>query len=280
MRKIYTIARILFVLLVLASTLESSWRGGSKVITISSIKEAKVYFNRAGRKTLIIFDVDSTLTTVSDPDLRRQSIQHHHAIYDELVSPLTPNQKRIFNHLLVMESPSQLVEEDFPKLIRFVQKKGAWTLAFTAAKTGAIGVMPSFPEWRYQELKRLGIDFSEYYPKNILFTKLSDYGGDFPGIERGIVYSGHKCDKGEVLILVLEEISWVLNHIEEIIFIDDKEENVLLFAKVLNESYPHINFIGLVYNGIEAMLSPEVSASIFREKFSKLIEKTKEICPE
>lgn len=279
MKKIHAIVHLLCVLLVLINLLNCSSLGGCKIIAISSIKEAQAYFENADCGTLCIFDVDSTLTTPSDADLRRHAIRRHRAIYDELVSPLTPHQKRIFEHLLVMASPSILVEHEFPEIIYALQKKGVRTIAFTAAKTGSVGKMPSFPEWRYQELKRFGIDFSEIFPKSILFTKLRDYGKDHPGMEKGIVYSGCRCDKGEVLKIVLEDISWLFDDIQEIIFIDDKEENVRLFARVLNERCSGVNFIGFYYKGIEAMPSSEVSPIVFRQKISQLVEKTKEICP-
>lgn len=278
MKKIHAIVHRLCVLLVLINYSACSFLGEGKIIAISSIKEAQAYFENAGCGTLCVFDVDSTLTTPSDADLRRHAIRCHRAIYDELVSSLTPYQKRIFEHLLVMASPSKLVESSFPEVICSLQKKGVRTIAFTAAKTGAVGKVPSFPEWRYQELKRLGIDFSNDSSSNILFTQLEDYGKDHPGMEKGIVYSGCRCDKGEVLKIVLEDVSWLFDDVQEIIFIDDKEENVCLFARVLNERCPSVNFIGFYYKGMEAIPSSEVSPTVFRQKISRLVEETKEIC--
>jgi len=119
-------------------------------LSVTAINQAKLYLDNADETTLIVFDVDSTLTTPSDPYLRRRSIQQHKTIYDNMVFNLTKNQNRIFNHILVIQSFSQLVEDDWPIIIAELQRKKCKTLVLTAAETGALGsILKSFPEWRH-----------------------------------------------------------------------------------------------------------------------------------
>lgn len=245
------------------------------IITVNSVYEVKIHLDQANQDSLIFFDIDSTLTTPSDPYLRRHAIKRHKTIYDNLLTPLTPNQKRIFNHLLVIDSPSQLVEEDWPTIIKELQEREIKTLALTAAKTGPISsILPSFPNWRYSELERLGIHFSTAFPGTVLFKDLEDFGGDFPGIEKGIVYCGHQASKGDLLLHILSAIKFTP---ALIIFVDDKRENLESLSDAIQQSFPSLHFIGIHYTGMEQIENPLTEEHIFHKKFHTLTEKAKNI---
>lgn len=244
-------------------------------IAIESIQQAEFYFTEADQETLIIFDIDSTLTTPSDPNLRRQAIKKYKSIYNQHVLPLTKDQNRLFNHLLVSQSPSQLVEAPFPSIIKKLQERGIKTIALTASKTGNLGpILPSFPEWRYSELKRLGIDFSQIYPGKVLFKQLRDYGKDHPGMEKGIVYCGHQAKKGALLKLVLAQLNWIP---KKIIFVDDKLENLESLSQSIQEDFPSIYFIGIHYKGMESFPLEATDVTAFNAKISKLVKEAKSI---
>lgn len=264
-----------FFLALLMILTSSSATNNHLFIEVASIQEAEPYLLKNSSGTLIIFDIDSTLTTPTDAYLRRQAIQRHKHIYQHYVLPLTKNQKRIFNHLLVLQSPSQLVEEGVPILIRKIQDLGLKTLAFTASKIGPVGeVVPSFPEWRYKELQRLGINFSSTYPGKVLFQDLPDFGGDITGMEKGIVYCGHQVKKGDLLKHVLQQ----LKHIpEKIIFIDDKRENLESLALALKKDFPSITYLGIHYKGMDSLPTIKTEEAIFTQKIKSLVEQTKKI---
>ena len=111
----------------------------SEMVNVDSIKDAEKYFTLADEKTVILFDIDSTITTPSDPYWRRHAIQRHQQIYQKYVFGLTQGQMRILSHLIVVQSPSQLVENEWPKLINSLRKRGIKMLALTASKTGSLG---------------------------------------------------------------------------------------------------------------------------------------------
>lgn len=71
----------------------------SEMITVYSVKEMEPYFKNSNAETLIIFDVDSTLTTPTDPCLQRQTIKRYKDFYNSQYNSLTENEKRIFLHL-------------------------------------------------------------------------------------------------------------------------------------------------------------------------------------
>lgn len=245
-----------------------------QIVEITTLQQAKPYFSQATSNTLILFDVDSTLTTPSDPYLRRPAIKKNKAFYERIMRPLTENQKRIFSHVLVIQSPSQLLDKDWPVFIKRLQGKSK-TLAMTAAKTGPLGsLLDSFPEWRYQELKRLGIDFSKTFPGSLQFKHLSDFGNEHPGIEKGIIYCGQQTPKGHVLKSVLEELAFMP---ENIIFIDDKMHNIHSLSSAIKHHFPEMRFIGIQYKAMEILADPVVDTAIFEKKIHDIVKITKRI---
>lgn len=250
----------------------------SEIITIYSVAEAEPYLACADQQTLILFDIDYTLTTPTDPYWQLHAIQHHNQIFQKYVSALTPNQTRIFKHLFVLKGgSSQLVEKAWPQVIKNLQKRKVKTLALTASKTGAVGnLVFNFPYWRFCELYRLGIDFSSTFEEARIFDDLEDFGGDHPGIEKGIVCSGHKIPKGQLLSPIFETLKWM----PTTIIIDDKLENIISCKIVLESDFPSIKFIGIHYKGIEKFPVTVTDPSIFEEKLCALIKQTKILCPQ
>lgn len=244
-------------------------------IEVSSFHKAEPYLTGISQDTLVIFDIDSTMTTPEDIYLRRYAIKQHKDIYNKYVPILTKNQQRIFHHLLVLQSPSQLVEKGIPSLIQKIQKSGVKTLAWTSSKIDAVGtIVSSFPEWRYKELKRLGIDFFTTYPRKVVFKNFPDFGGDYTGMEKGIVYCGHQAEKGDLLKPVLQELRWIPNRI---IFIDDKYENLKSLADAIQKNFPSITYIGIHYKGMDSLPIVETDVTIFTQKIEKLVEETRSI---
>lgn len=247
------------------------------IITVFQIKEAQAYFDKADQKTLILIDIDSTLTTPSDAYLRRHAIKTHQDIFKKYVSALTKEQRRIFDHLLVLQSPSQLVESDFPPVVKELQQRGAKVLACTASKMGAVGhKVASFPEWRFQELKRLGLDFSGAFPGSVNFTSFKEDNGDFPGIEKGIIYCDHYTEKAAFFEEILQQLQIVP---QKVIVIDDKRNNIEPFLTIIKDSYPAIDFVGIEYQGMASLPISTTTASQFEEKISNIAKETIAICP-
>ena len=248
-----------------------------EIITINAIKEMSPYFEKADQDTLVIFDIDSTLTTPSNQYLQRQTIQRYKSLYKTFIDHLTENQYRIFLHLVIVDSPSMLVERETPLIIKSLQNKGIKILGYTGSKLGSLGKLSSFPDWRYNELKRLDIDFIKIFPGKVVFKEFKDLGGDPIGIEKGIVYSGYKHTKGSVLKSVLSELKWIP---KRIIAIDDKASNVRSILKAAKNIIPDINVIGCHYKGIEFIPKANTNIKNFEEKLAYLIKETQIICPE
>lgn len=248
----------------------------SQIKTINSIKELNAYLKQIDKNTLVLFDIDSTLTTPSDPYWQRQTIQRHSHIYKRYTSSLTENEFRIFNHLVVFQSLSQLVEPHWTEIIQDFSKRKIPTLAFTASSMGSIGTtIPSFACWRYHELKRLGIDFSATFPNTKIFEELEDLDNGHPGIERGIIYVGYKIKKGELLTHIFKALEKTPT---QIVVIDDKLENIISCKENIELYFPNVSFLGFHYKGVNFLPPTETRADEFKTNMEKVVQQTKIIC--
>jgi hypothetical protein len=270
------IINVMFSYIIIGNIVHAN-RPQSNIITVNSIKEIIPYFEKTNKNTLVIFDIDSTLTTPSNSYLQRQTIQRYKPIYDSFINRLTENQYRIFLHLVIVDSPSILVEKEIPLIIKKLQYKGVKTIGYTGSKLGDLGNLPSFPDWRYNELKRLGIDFVKIFPGKVIFKEFQDLGGGAIGMEKGIVYSGYHHSKGSVLHKVLNELNWIPR---KIIVIDDKEKNVVSFLHAIKNIIPEVNVIGFHYKGINFIPKANTDVKIFEKKLHHLIKETQIVCPE
>lgn len=248
----------------------------SNIITINQIAAAKKIFMDADADTLVIFDVDCVLTMPSDPILQSPTLFKYQAVYEKMRKDLTKDERHLLNHLLVMHSDSQLVELEFPDIIRELQKCNIKTIAMTAGKTGLVGKNDiCFPDWRYAELKQLGIDFSIIFPDKLYFTELADFNGDKPGIEHGIAYSaGNRNAKGDLLQYLFQAIQF---RPKRVLAIDDRLKNLLSFSETLANIVPTIGFVGLHYLGSNFVSTSEVKETDFIDLISTLIQQIKEL---
>lgn len=249
-----------------------------KIVIVHSITEATPHFEEVDERTVVFIDVDATLTIPSDPHLQPHIIRHHQSVYNEFVTGLSPDQSYYFNHLWCIESPSQLLDDEFPGIISALQARRAKVLAYTAAKTGGVGpFIDSFPEWRYQELKRLGIDFSKDFPGEVLFKDFSDFAGNCPGMHKGVVYSGQKLKKGDVVDPVIDALALECDPLK-VIVIDDRLDHIESIKDALRKRFSSLQFIGIHYRRLDRLSIVEIEIDIFRQKFSELVVKTKSIC--
>ncbi len=248
------------------------------IIEVTRVNQAKEYFDSANQDTLILCDIDSTLTTPSDPYWQRQAIQRHNEIYQKYVADFDKHQLCIFLHLITLQSPAQLLEKEWTIVIQKLQQRGIKIFGFTASKMTAIGKKVNrFSSWRHQELARFGIDFSMSFPGTYVFENLEDFGGEHPGIEKGIIYTGQKIKKGDVLETVFNTLKWIP---PKLIVIDDKIDNIKSCEDVLKKLFPQIYFVGIHYKGVEKLPRTITQSRIFEKNIKILAEQVKQITKE
>lgn len=147
--------------------------------------------------------------------------------------------------------PFCLVEEEAVSLISSLQMRSIPMLGLTAMRTGSYGIIASMEEWRVNQLRHLGIDFSSLYPRHskMSWEEISPAAGR-PAFREGIIC----CDrvpKGVVLTTFFQKIDWLP---KQVLFIDDN----FSFLRSVEESMEALNipFTGVHYRAVEHMEAP------------------------
>lgn len=173
-------------------------------------------------RTLIVWDVDYTLITPADALLspageafrkefnKRYASEEFREFYEDRMSRVV-SQRKI-----------RLVEEQVLALLQTLKNKGAKVMALTAIRTGKFGVVPNVEDWRVQELRNLGIDFSESFTNEKLV--FDEFSGKIspPVFTKGVLCSD-SYSKGQVLAAFLKRVNFTPS---KILFIDDRMEYI------------------------------------------------------
>ena len=197
--------------------------------TISSFRE--VNWENLPSKSLVIFDIDEILITPAD--LLLKPVGRDFNGWGKI--PL----KEFEYYLSIMLASTKyvLVDAEAPNLIKKMLQKGILAIALTACSTGAIGVIQSMEEWRFNQLNALGIDFSPFFEGEYVFSELVDAKSRPPLFKNGILFTGdlqnpEKSAKGQLLGIFLDKINWSP---EKVIFIDDSQKHLEAVFQELNQ---------------------------------------------
>jgi len=198
--------------------------------TITSFRQLQVFFTRCDKNSLVIFDIDDTLTTASDmfSDLRWNSWFEIRALlnYPKLINADRDTNRRLWS-LLFRQIPYRVFDPDITRIIQQLQNQECMVMALTALNCGTFGVINSLAEWRANKLSDLGIHFGSRFD-NALFSSLPSRHGTYPCLHRGILLANGVA-KGAVLGAFLDRY-----HLQprRIIFFDDRTREI---ASVANE---------------------------------------------
>lgn len=241
---------------------------------IHSIK--KISHHTEGKKNVLaVFDIDDTLTILSDPVFHRPNFKTHHAdAFKEIMSSLTPKQQLLAFTMPLLTTDSDLIELETSKFIQDLQSQGVKTIALTAAMGGTIEGF-SIEDRRIAELKRVGIDFSSSFPE---ITEMEFVDFKPPLLGRRPLYKGgilltNENDKGEVLVAFLKSIPWKPSLI---LFIDDRIEHIHAVKRAINIFHPEVEFKGFHYQ-TDGVPYCKTDIENFSKKWITLAEKAKEL---
>lgn len=245
--------------------------------TIESIHSigAINFTNIPENQVLAVFDIDDTLTILHEGAFQRLNFKFHHVeIFNEIMKPLSVEEKLIAFTLPLLMTPGDLIEIQTPEVIKNLQEKGVRTIALTAAMAGKIGDV-FIEDQRIAELKRSKIDFSSSFPdlqERIYSNFRAPIIGSYPLFKRGIIFSNDN-DKGAVLVEFLKTISWLP---DLILFVDDRIDHLYSVEKELYLFNPNIQFKGYHFQ-TDLNVYKEVDPEHFKEKWLQCVEQAKEI---
>ena len=203
----------------------------------------------------VFFDIDDTI-------IIPKSLSFRCPPYNGMIDRIKEKKELIKNYEQIISNwrvsrKVMLLDENWPCVIENLKKKMN-IFALTKMNTGKFGCIDSMEKWRYNELKSLGIIFSN---KNINLPKSFDLKNNSPSFCNGIFMTGN-LKKSEVL----NEIIKTTDLSKGITFVDDRECHIFDVEKFCNKNY--IPFLGILFNGLKNFneyASKEIAE--FQEKY-------------
>lgn len=251
--KILSALIISFIALLAGVTYTNFLPGCSPIADIDSFAQAQSVLDKADANTLVLFDVDDTLLVPTNKIFRNKNLEKNAAWYTQLrnetLGKATKNEWELL-HLWVLKDDFMLMEPDIVDTIRSLQDRGVKVLALTALVPGRAFAIPSMAHWRFENLKKHGIDFSKTSFGNMTFDELPTIKDAHDNPQHPVLYKGIICttklSKGDVLGAFLNRVNFKPT---QIIFFDDKLERVKEVEKEVQKR--GIAFYGFVYHGAE-----------------------------
>lgn len=221
----------------------------NEIITTSNFNEIKVKLLEGDAKSLTLLDVDDTIITPKSNMFRSNS--KFYRLIDDLKKTLKDEPENLQKILAWrLNRKLMLVNNNWPELIREKKFNKHNIYALTQMNSGSFGSIKSMQDWRYNELKSMGVTFSEEFcGKNDIEILPEIAFKEYSGILSSAVFykgffmtGGHS--KGAVLRYILEE-----HFPSKIFFVDDREDHVKDVGRVAEEF--GIPYFGAVFRAID-----------------------------
>ncbi len=249
----------------------------AQIREINDMKEVFDAFNDADSKTLAIFDVDMVLIQPSDPAFQMANMKQYSAICKRIMKEIPTNKHMVFLSLMTTSSNSILIDDRIPQFIGKIIQRGVAVMALTANLTGKFNTISKMEQWRVDELRQLGIDFSKTAPcgRSLVLDDLASYRGNYSTYLNGILFvNGTTVSKGEAFLSFLKKTNFAPN---KVIFVDDREDNLKSLEAAIQKLDRSIEYQGIHYLGAQNYPSKIISEEEFECRWQKLASKTKEI---
>jgi uncharacterized protein DUF2608 len=210
-----------------------------EIITCGNFDRIEEEIHRLDANSLVLFDVDATLIVPNDAILKPKG----KALFKELIKGYPD--RDLFREIRMKASHS-LVDPCSIPFVHELQRRNIPVIAFTAAPAKVRGsVHPG--DWRVDELKGYGFDFSPSFPGcTVLELVKHPNEPHLPFYKSGVLYSSLH-PKGDILLQFLQRLGW---HPNKIIFIDDE----LDFVRSVVESLDTLEIpcLGIHYTAANA----------------------------
>ncbi|MBA3813226.1 MAG: DUF192 domain-containing protein [Alphaproteobacteria bacterium] len=224
------------------STPPLALKGDDKIITATTVSEVKGALLNLSEGAVIFIDVDDTLITPQSKVFRSSS--PFRTIIDQIKKQRDriPHVERILSHWR-LQRKIRLVSDEWPDFINIL-KKNYPVYALTKLETGRVGAIPSMEQWRYNELKGLGITFTPSCPGISEGTLVKNSSHPYPAtFTKGIFMTG-SFNKSDVIAAFLKA-----GRPPQIVLIDDRPEYIKDALEECNrQSLP---FLGILFKGEE-----------------------------
>ncbi|MBM3610842.1 MAG: DUF2608 domain-containing protein [Alphaproteobacteria bacterium] len=257
-----------------------SYTVNAKMVSIKSLKDVQPYVDEAFKDSapeeiLIAFDIDMTLTQPDHPVTYYPHLKQHIDSYKEITSSLSGLEKDFLLTALTQNLPQRLIEEDTPLIIKNLQLKGIKTIAFTAVLE-KIFDNKNIKQIRFKTLNSYNISFEGSFDfKEITLKEISAYNHHHPSYYKGILFSNGENGSHNKGIVLIEFLKYLPKLPSTIIIVDDKKRNLQEIEHALKHSYPHIEFIGIEYQGAFDYAPKPISKKEFEDFWNERVKQTR-----
>lgn len=248
-----------------------------ETIQVNDMEQIFEYFKDANAKTLAVFDVDMVLIQPSDPAFQIANMKRFSDTAKRIMKQVPAEKQMIFLSLMTISSDPMLVDLRILEFLQKLSQNGVMAMALTANLTGEFGNVKNMEQTRIDNLKKLGIDFSESIPYQVpfAFEDLPKYRGNYSTYRDGILFvNGTVTSKGDALLAFLKKSNLSLN---KIIFIDDREDNLKSVESAIQKAELPIEYQGIHFTGANKYPSEEISEDVFESKWQKIASNVKEL---
>lgn len=220
------------------------------IVTLADFEQVRQKLVEADKKSMIFLDIDDTIITP------KSNMFRYHSKHKSLIDDIKNNMNNIPNYAEILSVWRQnrklmFVHNKWPEFIRDIKLAGLPIYALTQMRSGKFGLIHSLEEWRYNELKSIGITFVEQFldQKNIEILP-ADIAAD--RLTPAVFYQGYfmtgNHSKGSVMRSILEN-----SRPSKIFFVDDREDHVKDVGRVCAEF--GMEYLGIVYQGTSLIRS-------------------------
>lgn len=208
------------------------------ILEVSDLTKFKVELENLDCHSFVLFDIDNTILTPKDSSLKPCGKHLRH----QYLHGLGLKQRELLQSIIALEAEEELVDNEFPDIIKRLQTRNIPVSGFTLLETGIYGKIANVEDWRLSQLKKFGIVFSTYYDKElVIFSECSPYHKHFPTYKNGVLFTD-RLPKGEVLTAFLKKIVFQPN---KILMLDDSLDQIKSGESAANAL--NIEFIGFHY---------------------------------
>ncbi|WP_341792482.1 DUF2608 domain-containing protein [Rickettsia endosymbiont of Gonocerus acuteangulatus] len=220
---------------------------------VSSASEILDWIKNVHTNALIFLDVDDTIITPESVTFRKSP-------YNQMLDRIKENKNNYDNFEEIvsnwrLQRKVMLIGEDWKQVLNNL-KKDYLVYALTQMNTGEFGNIPSMQEWRYKELRNLGIEFSDNKELVIYNTAKKDDAVFY----KGIFITGNHSKSG-----TLAKFSKELQA-SFIVFVDDRKKHIEDVKDYCEKN--NIGFLGILFDGLKNLLGePDPKLAQFQEQY-------------
>jgi hypothetical protein len=249
----------------------------SEIKQVGTMKEIAHHFEQLDKKDLAVFDLDDVLVQPDNPASQMANMKKHKEVFIKIIGPLSPEKIDILFVVSTLDSFPILIDPHSLQVLENLSKKQVPTMGLTANFTGKFLHVDCLEDWKIQQIKKLGFDFSTNSPHKgkIVFHNLPQFLNNPVIYKEGILFSnGRTVSKGEALVAFLKTTQYVP---QKVLFMDDREENLKKVELALRELNPHIVYTGVHYTAAKDYPASPISEKQFAAYWEKAVADTLKI---